>query len=119
MYIYPCPTIIAYDQGNEFLGHALKNDLIEIEYGIKSKCATTENPQAKSILEIIIQFIANLVSKFDSQNNYIDKDYPWSSILSATAFALQSMYHTTLQATPGQLVFGRGVILNTPFIAVW
>ena len=26
---YPCPTIIEYDQGNEFLGHAFKNDLIE------------------------------------------------------------------------------------------
>ena len=26
---YPHPTIITYDRGNEFLGHAFKNDLIE------------------------------------------------------------------------------------------
>ena len=26
---YPLPTIIMYDRGNEFLGHAFKNDLIE------------------------------------------------------------------------------------------
>ena len=26
---YLCPTIITCDQGNEFLGHAFKNDLIE------------------------------------------------------------------------------------------
>ena len=27
---YPCQTIITYKSGNEFLGHALKNELIEI-----------------------------------------------------------------------------------------
>ena len=48
--IYPRPTIITYDWGNEFLVHAFKNDLIEKEYGIKAMCATTENPQANSIL---------------------------------------------------------------------
>ena len=34
-----------YDRGNEFLGHAFKNDLIKNEYGIKAKCETTANPQ--------------------------------------------------------------------------
>ena len=29
------------------------------------------------------------------------------------------MYHTTLQAMPGQILFGRDTILNTPFIAHW
>ena len=29
------------------------------------------------------------------------------------------MYHTTLQATPGQLLFVRENILNTYFIAKW
>ena len=27
--IYPRPVIILYDRGNEFLGHAFKNDLIK------------------------------------------------------------------------------------------
>ena len=52
LYRYPRPTIITYDRGNEFLVHAFKNDLIEKQYGIKAKCATTENPQENSILEI-------------------------------------------------------------------
>ena len=43
---YLHPTIITYDQGNKFLVHAFKNDLIENEYGIKDKRATTENTQA-------------------------------------------------------------------------
>ena len=56
---------------------------------------------------------------YDLQNNYLDEDDPWSGILAATAFVVQSIYHTTLQATPVRLVFGRDMILNTPFLADW
>ena len=38
---------------------------------------------------------------------------------SATAFAVRSTYHTTLQSTPGQLVFGRDMILNVTHEANW
>ena len=34
-------------------------------------------------------------------------------------FAIRSTYHTTLQATPAQLVFGRDAILNVQFKANW
>ena len=34
-----------HDNRNEFLGHESKNYIIENKNGIKSKCATTENPQ--------------------------------------------------------------------------
>ena len=34
-------------------------------------------------------------------------------------FALRATYHTTLQASPAQLVFGRDAILNTKFVADW
>ena len=53
---------------------------------------------------------------FDLKNNYLDEDDPWSGISAATNFSVQRMYHTTLQATPGHMVFGRDMILNTPFI---
>ena len=55
----------------------------------------------------------------DLQNNYLDEDNPWSGILAATAFALQSMYHTILKATKDQMVFGQDKILNTPFRMDW
>ena len=48
---YPRPTIITTDIVNEFLGHGFKNDWIKNYFGIKSKCATTENTQENSILE--------------------------------------------------------------------
>ena len=80
------------------------------------KSLTTENSQANSILEIIHRFIANLVLTFDLQNNYLDEDEPWSVILAAKSFAVQSKYHITVQTTPGHMIFGRDVIINTPFI---
>ena len=69
---YTRPTIITYDRGNEFLGHAFKNYLIKTEYGIKDNFATTSNPQVNSILEKLHQVIVNLVRTFDLQNNYLD-----------------------------------------------
>ena len=47
---YLFPTTIIYNQGNQLLGHAFKNDLIKIEYRIKAKCETMANPKANSIL---------------------------------------------------------------------
>ena len=73
----PRPKITKYDRGNEFLGHTFKNDLVENEYGIKAKSATTANPQANSILERIHQAIANIVRTYDFQNNYLEEDDPW------------------------------------------
>ena len=35
-----------------------------------------------------------------------------------TAFAVWSTHHTVLQSTPGQLVFGCVLMLNTPFIKI-
>ena len=65
------------------------------------------------------QTLSNLVHTFELEENYLDVDKPWDSILAAAIFAVWSTYHTTLQATPGQLVFGCDMVINTPFIADW
>ena len=78
-----------YDRGNEFLGHALKNDITKTDHGIEAKCATTENPEANSILERIHQVIANLVRTYDLQNKYLDEDDSRSEILADTSFTLR------------------------------
>ena len=74
---------------------------------IKAKCATTENPHANPMLEMVHQVKANLLRTFDLQNKYLDKEEPGPGILAATYFSLHSMYHTTLHTKPVQLVFGR------------
>ena len=47
----------------------------------------------------------------------IPKYDPFGSFLSAAAWAIRSTYHTTLEATPGQLVFGRDMLLPIKFQA--
>lgn len=56
---------------------------------------------------------------FELQDNYLDEENPWKGILSATAFAVHSTYHTTLKQSPGQIVFGRDMIFNIEHIANW
>ena len=54
------------------------------------------------------------IKKYD----FDDMD-PWSELLGSVAWAICSTHHTTLQATPGQLVFGRDMLLNLKFVADW
>jgi hypothetical protein len=49
----------------------------------------------------------------------MDSNDPWAGILAATMFAVRATYHTTLQASPMQLVFGQDAILNVKHITDW
>ena len=93
-----------------------KSYLIKKLYVIKPNFETMANTQANSILEWIHQVVENPVRTFDSQNSYLDKYCPWSGILSANYFVVQSKQHITLNKTPIQLVCRRDIIFNTPFI---
>jgi hypothetical protein len=42
-----------------------------------------------------------------------------NGILQATAFGLRATYHTALQASPGQVTFGRDMILNVKYLTNW
>jgi hypothetical protein len=48
----------------------------------------------------------------------MDEDDLWIGILAATAIHA-ICYHTTLQKSPGQLVFGRDMIFNVQHTANW
>ena len=95
---------------NEYLIHAFNNNLIKKENRIKENFVTMVNAQANSILESVHRIIANLVRILYLQNKYQNKDEPWSGILAATDFAVNSTYQSKLQVTPCQLVFGRDMI---------
>jgi hypothetical protein len=49
----------------------------------------------------------------------MDEKDPWGPLLSSSAYAIRSTFHTTLKATPGQLVFGRGMVLPIKIMADW
>jgi transposase InsO family protein len=107
-----------FDRGSEFTGQDFQK-MIKEDYAIKAKPITERNPQANAIVERVHQVIGNIIRTFESESNYLDEDDPWKGILSATAFAVGSTFHTTLRNTPGQLVFGRDMIFNIKHEANW
>ena len=84
--------------------------MLDEEYHIKRKPITTRNPQANAIVERIHQVVGNMIRTHKVQHS--TEENPWAGVLAAVAYAVRSTYHTTLQATPGQLVFGRDMIFN-------
>ena len=64
-----------------------------------------------------IKLSENIIRTFDVSN--IVNNNPWLGILAATMFAVRATRHTTLQASPMQLVFGRDSILNIKHVADW
>ena len=48
---------------------------------------------------------------FNISETYVDEDDPWSGILAAAAFEICSTKNRLKYYSPGQLVFGRDMIL--------
>jgi hypothetical protein len=83
----------------------------------------TTHKQANAIIERVHKVVNDMLRSFDLENNHenleIQEDNPFDYFLQSTAWAIRSTYHTTLQATPCQLVFGRDMIHNIAFRAKW
>jgi hypothetical protein len=60
-----------------------------------------------------------MLRSFDLEKESLEEHNPFDFFLQPTACAIGSTYHTTLQATPCQLVFGRKMIHNIAFKANW
>ena len=113
---YPRPQYIGFDNGSEY-----KAEFKELcdNIGIKTKPSSTYNPQSNGIVERVHQVLNDSLRTFELENRELNETDPWSPFLTAVAYAIRSTYHTTLQATPGQLVFGRDMILPLKFKADW
>lgn len=115
---YPWPQIVTLDRGTEFMAEFSK--MMVEDYGVKKKPITKRNPQANAIVERAHQTIGNMIRTFSiADNPDITDNDPWAGILNAVAFAVRATVHTTTQATPMQLVFGRDAILNIQMEANW
>ena len=106
---------IIFDCGTELMSEFAK--MCRKDYVIQCCPITTSKPQSNDIIERIIQTIGNIIRTFDVKK--IDKDNPWSVILAVTMFGVCDKYHTTLIASPMQLVFGHNTILNSERITNW
>ena len=82
----------------------------------------TEQPREipkNSIVERVHQTIGNMIRTWFVDDPDLDDKNPHAGLLSAVAFATRATIHTTLNATPSQLVFGRDAMLNMEFEADW
>ncbi|CAJ1968304.1 unnamed protein product [Cylindrotheca closterium] len=60
-----------------------------------------------------------MIQTFFVDATELDEKDPYTGILSAVALPTQATIHTTLNATPSQLVFGRDAMLDIEFHADW
>ena len=111
------PRELSFDQGGEFTGSEFQ-ELLD-SYGIKPKPSTSRNPQSNGIIERVHLTLHNMLRTFDLQLQQFDPTEPWQGYLAAIAFAIRSTYHTTLQATPAELVYGRDMIFEREHSANW
>jgi hypothetical protein len=113
---YPRPQYIGYDNGSKF--KAQFKQMCD-NYGIKEKPPASYNPQSNGIVEQVHQVLGNALRTFELENKELDPNDPWGHFLSAAAWAIRSTVHTTLNVTPGQLVFGRDMLLPNQIKTNW
>ena len=113
---YPRPMECGFDNGSKFKW--LFSELCD-NFGITKKPTTEYNPQSNAVLERVHQVLGNSFRTFELEKKELEKENPWEPFMTATAYAIRSTYHTTLQASPGQLIFGRDMILPLQVKADW
>jgi hypothetical protein len=113
---YPIPIQVTFDNASKF--KSVCNEMCD-NLGIKCRPTTSYNPQGVSIIERIHQAMGNMLRAIELEERVLDPEDPWNKLLQDSAFGIRSTFHTTLQATPGQLVFGRDMIHDVRFQADW
>jgi hypothetical protein len=113
-FIQELPQFIVFDNGGK-----CRREFKQMceKYGIKANPITNLNPQANAIIEQVHKVVNNMLRSFDLEKANLEEDNPSEYFLQSIAWAIQSTYHTTLQATPCQLVFDRDMIHNIAFKA--
>jgi hypothetical protein len=113
---YPRPQYVGIDNGSEFKAEfraLCKN------FGLIPKPITAHNPQGNSTIEKVHATLGNILRTFELENQDLNDNDPWTTFLNSAAWALRSTYHTVLNATPGQVVFGRDMLLPIQYKVDW
>ncbi len=113
---YPRWGYMIYNNGSKFKLHfqSLCNT-----YGIKHQLTSVKNPQANAILERIHAVLGKMLHTSKLNMAEMVKGSDIDILLSDTAWAVCSSYHTVLKVSPGAAIFGRDMLFAIPFIADW
>ena len=83
------------------------------------KPTTSYNPRSNGIIGRTHQVLRDNLATFELSNQELPGQYPFDSFIAAAPWAIRSPPHPVLQATPGQLVFGRDMLLDIQYKANW
>jgi hypothetical protein len=87
-------------------------------YGINRDHTTIKNPAANTVARVH-QTLGYLLRVYELKEYEFPHGDPWSNILASAAWVICSTFHTTLGATPGQLVYGQDMLFDLSFKANW
>ena len=88
-------------------------------YGIQAVITTITNPQVNTIIQRIHQVIANMLRTSNPITDAAATKFCIEQQLHVTQWAINTTYHTTLKASPAQLVFVWDMIMLTTYLANW
>jgi hypothetical protein len=89
---------------------------------MKDAPTSSKNPQANAICEWMHQTVGNVLQTLLHGESSRDVTKAKDFIDEALSIAIHAMHtgiHTTLESSPGYLVFNRDMFLNIPLIADW
>ncbi len=113
---YPQCCFLIYYNGSEFTLHF---EYLCRSYGIRRKPNTVKNPRANGTLEYVHQVFGQmlLTAEIDMAESVTSDDI--DVFLDNAAWAICSIYHTVLKASPGAAIFGQDMLFNILFVADW
>ncbi|OWZ16640.1 Pol Polyprotein [Phytophthora megakarya] len=106
---YPLPRKVVHDQRPEFTGEEFQELLRS--YGINVQPIAAKNPQANAICERMHLEIGTVLRCHEGAG--------WRKVIYYPVFAVRASYHSILNASPGQLVFGQDMISSQLHDANW
>ena len=112
---YPQPLIANFDNSSEFSFEFL--ELLHC-YGVTPKPTTVKNPQTNAFVERVHQVIGDAIRSMELHTKNCD-DVTINAVLKNVAYGLRATYHSSIAASPGQLVFGRNMVINSIYLANW
>ena len=113
---YPRPRRVVHDNGGEFVGYKFQ-ELLD-NYGILSVPITVKNPRANSLVERLHLSMRDMLrtSQPFIGECWMDEQ---KRALQAVKWAIRSTTNLTTNHTPGQLAFGRDMIMQAKVLVDW
>ena len=112
---YPRPKKVVHDNGGEFTGFEFQEMLSS--YGIEAAPTTIKNPRSNSVAERMHLTMGDMLRTMEFEGP--DWKEEINTALQSVAWAIRSTVSMTTGFTPGQLVYGKDMIMQVRVIADW